>query len=86
MDTQAVEEDALDYPVTITLARYGGTYEPGRWVAFACLPELLPPDWNAGDVTCARFYEERMDEIGGGATPQEAYEDLERLMRNRRTR
>jgi hypothetical protein len=78
--------DDLDYPVTITLARYGGTYEPGLWVAFACLPQVLSPDWNADDVTCARFYEARRGEVGGGATPQEAYDDLARLMRNRRTR
>jgi hypothetical protein len=81
-----MDDDALDYPVTIALARYGGIYEPGRWVAFACLPEVLPPEWNGGDVACSQFYAERRDEIGGGNTPQEAYEDLNRLMRKRRTR
>jgi hypothetical protein len=81
-----VDDDELGYPVTITAARYGGIYEPGRWVAFACLPEDLPPDWNADDVSCLRFYETCRDEIGGGSTPQEAYADLARLMRNRRTR
>lgn len=76
----------LGYPVTITLARYGGIYEPGRWVAFAALPGNLPPDWNGDDVSCRQFYEERRGEVGGGDTPQEAYEDLARLMRERRDR
>lgn len=75
----------LGYPVTIMLSRYGGIYEPGRWVAFACLPETLPPDWNAGDVACERFYRERRNEVGGGDTPQAALDDLVRLMGARRS-
>ena len=74
------------YEVTIVHSRYGGIYEPGEWVAFACWPEQIPPDWNADDVTCLDFFTERRGEIGGGATPQEAWEDLRRLLDQRRRR
>ncbi|MGW4800251.1 hypothetical protein ACWEPC_48315 [Nonomuraea sp. NPDC004297] len=70
--------------VTIVMSRYGGIYEPGIWVAFPMNPDELPPDWYAGDVECAHFFAERKGEIGGGDTPQEAYEDLLNKMRHRR--
>ncbi len=57
--------------VTILRSRYGGFYEPGEWIAFACWPDDIPPGWNADDVTCAEFFASRREEIGGGATPQE---------------
>lgn len=63
---------------------YGGSYEPGKWVAFACGPAELPSEWDADGVTCAPFYEARRIEIDGGSTPQAAYDDLVRLMRERR--
>jgi hypothetical protein len=72
------------YPVTVTTARYGGIYEPGRWIAFASHPHELPAEWDADDVTCASFFQERRGEIGGGDTPQEAYDDLVRLLQERR--
>jgi hypothetical protein len=72
--------------VTIVRSRYGGIYEPGEWLAFACNPDELPHEWNAGDAVCARFYDERKGEVGGGASPQEAYESLRRLMEQRRFR
>jgi hypothetical protein len=72
--------------VTIVRSRYGGVHEPGTWIAFACWPDDIPSDWNADDVTCAQFFEERKREIGGGSTPQEAYEDLLRLLAERRRR
>ena len=70
--------------VTIVRSRYGGIYEPGEWIAFACWPDQIPPDWNADDVTCAEFFADRRGEVGGGDTPQEAYEDLVRLLGQRR--
>lgn len=63
------------YPVTIVRSRYGGIYEPGDWVAFHLSPENLPAEWNAGDAACAAFWQSR-DDVGGGANPNEAYEDL----------
>ncbi|MBV9448604.1 MAG: hypothetical protein JO345_22180 [Streptosporangiaceae bacterium] len=70
--------------VTILRSRYGGTYEPGEWIAFACWPDDIPPGWNADDLACAEFFASRTREIGGGATPQEAYADLLRLLSERR--
>lgn len=75
--------DEAPFSVTIARSRYGGIYEPGEWVAFACNPDELSPDWNADDVACAKFYDERRGEVGGGATPQEAYESLCRLLEMR---
>ena len=82
------DSPATDRPGTVTIvrSRYGGIYEPGEWVAFACWPADIPPDWNADDVTCAEFFAARGEEIGGGATPQEAYEDLLRRLAGRRRR
>ena len=61
-------------------------YEPGRWIAFAGLPSDVPDDWRGDDPTCARFFEDRKGEVGGGDTPNEALADLERLLRERRRR
>lgn len=69
--------------VTILSSRYGGTYEPGKWIAFACWPNDIPAGWNADDLTCASFFADRKNDIGGGDTPQQAYEDLLRLLRRR---
>lgn len=71
------DNEAALYPVTIVRSRYGGTYEPGDWVAFPTPPESLPSGWDGGDAECARFWQEH-PEFGGGATPSEAYEDLQR--------
>jgi hypothetical protein len=72
--------------VTIVRSRYGGIYEPGTWLAFACWPTDLPTDWNADDVSCAAFFAERAEEVGGGDTPQAAYADLHRRLAARRAR
>ena len=69
--------------VTIVRSRYGGIYEPGEWIAFACWPDQIPPEWNVDDVTCAEFFADRRGEVGGGEPPQEAYEDLVRLLGTR---
>ncbi|HRW17646.1 MAG TPA: hypothetical protein P5181_02255 [Dermatophilaceae bacterium] len=64
--------------MTIVTARYGGTYEVGRGLAFPSHPDQLPADWDAGDVMCARFWGDRarQQEIGGGHSPELAYADL----------
>jgi hypothetical protein len=70
--------DALDRPagpVTIVAARYGGIYEPGRWLAFPLWPEELPDGWSGGDAECYAFWQEHRD-YGGGDTPTAAYRDL----------
>jgi hypothetical protein len=74
------------WPVTIVRARYRGVYEPGAWLAFPNHPDRLPGGWDAGDVECASFWAERRDDIGGGESPQEAYDDLKRRLGVRRDR
>jgi hypothetical protein len=52
--------------VTIVTARYGGIYEPGKWLAFPCWPDAMPEEWNADDTTCIEFWRVRRHEVGGG--------------------
>ena len=77
--------DAVPEPgfVTITKSRYGGAYEPGLWIAIAVAPHALPRECLGNDVECAEFFRERRDEIGGGDTPQAAYEDMLRRVAER---
>ncbi len=53
--------------VTIVSSLYGGDYESGPWLAFACWPEPLPDEWNAGDVECKKYFDAHRDKVGGGA-------------------
>lgn len=68
------------YRVTIVRSRYGGIYEPGEWIAFALWPDELSPDWCGDDGTCQAYFRERSDEVGGGSSPQAAYDDLLRRL------
>jgi hypothetical protein len=62
--------------VTIVTARYGGIYEPGKWLAFGGGPRELPDEWDAEDTVCIEFWRQRRNEVGGGDTPDEALADL----------
>ncbi len=64
------------YPVTIVQARYGGAYEPGRWLAFPCDPERLPLGWQGEDIACREFWLAWAEKVGAGDTPNDAYSDL----------
>lgn len=66
------------YPTTIVVARYGGTYEGGMWLAFPCEPEELPSDPFDDDVTCDAWWcnNAMAKLVGRGATPTAAFEDL----------
>lgn len=75
--------EASTYPVTITMARYGGTYEGGKWLAFPVTPALLAKKewqgWNDSDVECSQWWDKAYHEdwpIGKGATPELAYRNL----------
>ena len=65
------------YPVTIVTDRYGGTYSKGRWLAFNLPPNELPPEIDADDVTCYKFWKNTDILVGRGSTPDEALKDLE---------
>lgn len=69
---------------TIVSARYGGIYEPGLWLAFPGNPNQLPDEWDADDLTAARYYEEHSHEIGAGETPDEALANLRSILSKRR--
>lgn len=66
--------------VTIVSARYGGTYEPGEWLAFPVSPNNLPRDWDGSDVAAATFYSITPRPYGAGPTPDAAYDDLRRIV------
>lgn len=67
------------YPLTVLAARYGGTYEGAKYVAFNDKPGVVVSALG-DDIMCAAFFDtyERLKPIGRGATPQEASEDLRR--------
>src|SRR5690348_11394776 len=67
------------YPVTIVMARYKGTYEGGRWLAFPIHPyELEEPfwsSWNTSDPECMAWWDNadlRQYPIGRGEEPDAA--------------
>jgi hypothetical protein len=65
------------YPFTIVPARYGGTYEGGRYLAFPCGPNRLPDGWDDSDCECMDWWADHHDwPIGVGASPDEALEVL----------
>lgn len=75
-------DPSAPYPVTITPARYAGTYEGGRWLAFPCEPgdlDRLCPAWDDSDVECQEFWNTADAggwPIGRGLSPQAAHDDL----------
>jgi hypothetical protein len=64
------------FPVTIVRARYGGIYEPGRWLAFPRDPDQLPVEWQDEGLPCRDFWLAWSEPVGGGDTPNDAYSDL----------
>ena len=64
------------YPITITESRYGGTYEPGNWLAWNLEADKLPRGWNADDTVCKSFWQNYKGYYGAGDTPKEALFDL----------
>jgi hypothetical protein len=69
------------YPVTIVRARYGGSYEPGRWLAFPTDPDRMPDGWDASDVPCAEFWDSYAEPVGASdRSPDQALADLARKL------
>lgn len=74
------ERDALPYPLTVSTARYQGTYEGAFWLAFN---EAPGSDYLHGahgdDLRCAAFFDiyEQFKPIGRGNSAQEAIDDLQ---------
>lgn len=74
-------KDEEIYPCTIIADRYGGVYSGGKWTAFACDYDFVPPDVDADDVTCGNFWYKNQIPVGLGNTPQQAYEKLKESMK-----
>ena len=84
------------YPCSISRARYGGSCEGGKWVAFPLDPEQVPHDAFVGDdpraiwFWCGGDYDEESVGtyyVGRGDTPNAALADLiDRLGRRRKPR
>jgi hypothetical protein len=67
------------YPLTVLRARYSGTYEGGKWVAFKDKPDIVA-DATGDDLTCASFFRlyGSLKPIGRGDSPEAAIRDLDR--------
>lgn len=65
------------YPVTIIAARYGGTYEGAKWIAFNDYPYNVTYAMS-DDISCSNFFDEyeKHKPIGRGESPKHAYDDL----------
>ena len=68
------------YPVVIREARYGGTYEGAKWIAFPECEEFTEAmnNYFYGDDSDAidLFTDEYKKTVGLGVSPDHAYSDL----------
>lgn len=66
----------VTFDVTIVGARYGGTYEGAKWIAWPGEIEWLD-DHQSGDNACIDFWQDYAHAtLGRGSTPDEALADL----------
>jgi hypothetical protein len=72
------DEDGLlnPYPLTIVLDRYGGTYSKGLYLAFPLEYWDVPLDASGDDVECMEFWNEWIEPVGRGSSPDDALNDL----------
>ncbi len=59
------------YPCVIVPTRYGGTYEGGRWAAYAA--PAVPQDAVGDDIECTTWWSEPTCLVGVGDDPGTAY-------------
>lgn len=71
-----VLNDGVPFPLTITVARYDGAYERGRYLAWAVWPEDVPPAFHGDDNTCSNFFDSYDEPLGRGQTPGDAVLNL----------
>ncbi len=64
------------YRIDIVQTRYGGSYEGGPWTAFS--NSRYDPGCEAfgHDLVCAQWWDDHRHEVGLGATPNDALQDL----------
>jgi len=75
------------YPVVIRQARYSGIYEGGKWIATASTSDIPEPEFydylTGEDMDAINFFlSPGARYIGRGATPNEAYDDLMRRVKD----
>lgn len=68
------------YPCTIIADRYMGSYSGALWTAWNMYS--APEEADSDDITCMYFWQDYKGVVGKGNTPQEAYDDLERKVKN----
>jgi hypothetical protein len=72
------------YPLTIVADRYGGTYSGAQYLAFNLFAGDQPDEVGSDDTDEMMFWDENGDckkyAIGKGATPNEALQDLARIL------
>lgn len=73
--------DKLPYPLTLTIARYSGVYEGGKWCAFRCHPEDIPEESHGDDGECALWWAINNDRVGLGEDMISAISDLEHKLK-----
>ena len=73
------------WPCTVVATRYAGAYEHGDYAAFPVDAWMLSQeDWAAGDIECDGWWiDARARElpIGLGATPGEAFDDMQKKLK-----
>lgn len=69
------------YPCTIVNDRYSGSYSGALWTAWNMPSEEVPPEIDAGDGDCGAFWHAFTGIVGKGDTPQAAYDDLARKLK-----
>lgn len=69
-----------NYPTTIICDRYSGTYSGADWLAFPLDYSDVPEEVDGGDTECWMFWDNYDGIVGKGNTPQEAMNDLIKMM------
>jgi len=72
-------EDII-YPLVIVKDRYNGTYSGGVYTAWNKYPWEIPRAIFLDDNTCADFWYCTREPVGFGETPEEAIEDLRKVL------
>lgn len=67
---------AIEYPVTIILDRYNGSYLGAKFIAYPQEPHEICNEVNSDEITYLTYWNDFSGIIGKGNTPNEAYEDL----------
>lgn len=69
------------YPTTIVNDRFGGTYSKAEWLAFPFDYYEVPEEVDGDDIVCQIFWDNYDGPVGKGASPKEAFDDLEQKLK-----